>query len=263
MDAVQSMEVIEGAPPAEYGDKTSLVIDVTTRSGQGVTTPHGSVTAEYGSFGSSNAGFDVAYGGPKWGNFIAVNGMNTGRFLDGPEFAVMHDKGNQENFWDRADYQLSDADSVHMNLNFTRSWFQTPNSFDAQLATPWSGVVVNNHGLDPTGKLVGATDQRSQIRTFNLAPSWTRVIVPTLVFTAGAFVRHDEYNYYPSGNPFRGPGPHVAAEGNSEPVADADKCRRQSEPVLRKRNQQREGGHSVFADGAGGKRSHRNRGPDF
>ena len=36
------MEVICGAPPAEYGDKTSLVIDVTTRSGQGVTTPHGS-----------------------------------------------------------------------------------------------------------------------------------------------------------------------------------------------------------------------------
>ena len=37
VDAVQSMEVIEGAPPAEYGDKTSVVIVVTTRSGLGVT----------------------------------------------------------------------------------------------------------------------------------------------------------------------------------------------------------------------------------
>ena len=36
LDAVQSMEVIEGAPPAEYGDKTSVVIVVTTRSGLGV-----------------------------------------------------------------------------------------------------------------------------------------------------------------------------------------------------------------------------------
>ena len=36
VDAVQSMEVIEGAPPAEYGGKTSLVIVVTTRSGLGV-----------------------------------------------------------------------------------------------------------------------------------------------------------------------------------------------------------------------------------
>ena len=50
LDAVQSMEVISGAPPAEYGDKTSVVINVTTRSGQGVTTPHGSVTASYGKF---------------------------------------------------------------------------------------------------------------------------------------------------------------------------------------------------------------------
>jgi hypothetical protein len=207
VDAVQSMEVIEGAPPAEYGGKTSLVIDVTTRSGQGVTTPHGSVTAEYGSFGSVNGGFNLAYGGAKWGNFIATNGLNSGRFLDGPEFVVMHDKGNEENVFDRIDYQLSTADSLHMNLGFTRSWFQTPNSFDSQLATPWSGVVVDNNGLDPTGKLVGPTDQRSQIRTFNIAPTWNHVINSTLVFTAGAFVRHDQYNYYPSGNPFADLGP--------------------------------------------------------
>jgi hypothetical protein len=63
VDAVQSMEVIEGAPPAEYGDKTSLVIVVNTRSGLGVNQPHGDVTASYGTFGTSNEGFDLAYGG--------------------------------------------------------------------------------------------------------------------------------------------------------------------------------------------------------
>ncbi len=47
------MQVIEGAPPAEYGDKTSLVIQVTTRSGQGETKPTGSINASYGSFGSA------------------------------------------------------------------------------------------------------------------------------------------------------------------------------------------------------------------
>ncbi len=41
VDSIQSLEVIQGAPPAEYGGKTSLVIVATTRSGQGVTTPHG------------------------------------------------------------------------------------------------------------------------------------------------------------------------------------------------------------------------------
>ncbi len=31
VDSIQSLEVIDGAPPAEYGDKTSLIINVTTR----------------------------------------------------------------------------------------------------------------------------------------------------------------------------------------------------------------------------------------
>lgn len=54
-NAVQSLEVIEGAPPAEYGDKTSLVIVATTRSGQGITKPTGDIYASYGSFGSGPA----------------------------------------------------------------------------------------------------------------------------------------------------------------------------------------------------------------
>ena len=63
-----------------------------------------------------------------------------------------------------------------MNFGFTRSWFQTPNSFDAQNATAWSGLVVDNGGLGPNGQVVGPQDQRSKIRTFNIAPTWTRLV---------------------------------------------------------------------------------------
>ena len=202
LDSVQSMEVITGAPPAEFGEKASVVINVTTRSGQGVKRPTGTVTASYGTFGSSNLGFSLSKGGDKWGNFISVNGLQTGRFLDPPEFTVIHAKGNQENVFDRVDYQINTADSLHVNLGFTRSWFQNPNSFDGQNATAWSGAVVDNGGLGPNGQPVGPSDQRSQIKTFNIAPSWTRVIDTATVFTLGGFVRHDQYNYYPSANPF-------------------------------------------------------------
>jgi len=207
LDAIQSMEVIAGAPPAEYGDKTSVVINVTTQSGQGVTTPHGSLTTSYGSFGSASVDLNLAYGGKNWGNFISASGVNSGRFLDPPEFVVLHDKGNEENLFDRVDYQLSTADSLHLNLGYTRSWFQTPNSYDAEDATPWNCVVVCNGGLDPNGNVVGPADQRSQIKTFNIAPSWTRLISSTTVFTLGAFIRRDDYNYYPSANPFADLGP--------------------------------------------------------
>jgi hypothetical protein len=54
---------------------------------------------------------------------------------DPPEFIVIHVKGNEENIFDRVDYQLSKADSMQLNLGFTRSWFQNPNSFDNVLHT--------------------------------------------------------------------------------------------------------------------------------
>ncbi len=156
VEAVQSMEVIEGAPPADFGGKTSLVIVATTRSGLGITTPHGDVTASYGTFGTSSEGFDLSYGQQKWGNFISASGLNTGRFLDGPEYQVFHDHGNEENAFDRFDYKPSNADQISLNFQFTRSWFQTPNSYDAQNATGWNGLVVDNGGLGPNGLPVGA-----------------------------------------------------------------------------------------------------------
>jgi len=198
LDSIESMEVISGAPPAEFGEKTSVVINVTTRSGQGMTSPKGSITTSYGSFGTADLGINFGYGGQKWGNFISASGLNSGRFLDPPEFAVFHDQGNEENVFDRVDFQLSKADSVHFNLGFTRSWFQTPNAFD-NLNTGVTDPVVGNP--------VGPTDQRSQIKTFNIAPSWTRLLSPNAVFTLGGFVRRDQYNYYPSGNPFSDLGP--------------------------------------------------------
>jgi len=204
IDAVQSLEVIQGAPPAEYGGKTSLVIVATTRSGLGVTQPRGDLTASYGTFGTSGGAFDLSYGGQTWGNFIAVNGLNTGRFLDPPEFTVMHDKGNEENVFDRIDFKPSDADTLNLNLQYTRSWFQTPNSFDEE----YHPGLVN----PVTGGPLGPMDQRSQIKTLDIAPTWTRILNPNTVLTLGAYLRKDQYNYYPSRDPFADISPDLQSE---------------------------------------------------
>jgi hypothetical protein len=203
-EAVQSIEVISGAPPAEFGGKTSLVIVATTRSGQGVTKPTGDISTSYGSFGSATAGFDLSYGGKKWGNFIEGDGLNTGRFLDPPEFTVFHDKGNEENFFDRVDFVLSPVDSIHLDVNYSRSWFQTPNAFDNLNV---QNVVSGGASANPVFGNVGNADQLSKIGTFNFSPTYTRVISNDSVFNFGAFVRRDNYNYYPSGNPLADQGP--------------------------------------------------------
>ncbi len=170
-NAVQSLEVISGAPPAEYGGKTSLVIVATTRSGQGVTKPTGAISASYGSFGSATAGIDLSYGRKNWGNFIEADGLNTGRFLDPPEFIVFHDKGNEGNFFDRVDYAFDQANSMHIDFNYSRSWFQTPNAFDNLNV---KNVVSGGTSANPVFGSVGDADQRSKIGTFNISPTYTR-----------------------------------------------------------------------------------------
>ena len=203
-NSVQSMEVISGAPPAEYGGKTSLVIQVTTRSGLGVHKPTGSISSSFGTFGSSTGAVDLSYGGDKWGNFVELDGLNTGRFLDPAEFAVFHDKGNELNFFDRIDRQLTAKDSVRLNVNVSRSWFQNPNSYDNLNV---QNVIGDGASTTPVFGVIGDTDQRSKIVTFNIAPTYTRVTGANSVFTFGPFVRKDTYNYYPSGDPLADLGP--------------------------------------------------------
>src|ERR1700744_1824503 len=203
-NSVQSLEVIDGAPPAEYGGKTSLVINVTTRSGQGLTKPVGNIPPSYGTFGSATGSIDLGYGGQNWGNFFELDGLNTGRFLDPPEFTVFHDKGNEQNIFDRVDYNLTKVDSVHVNFNYSRSWFQTPNAFDNLNV---SNILSGGTGANPVFGNVGNTDQRSKIGTFNIAPTYTRIVGNNAIFNFGGYVRRDGYNYYPSGNPLADLGP--------------------------------------------------------
>jgi hypothetical protein len=202
--AVQSIQVISGAPPAEYGDKTSLVIIVHTRSGEGITTPTGSATSSYGSFGTAIGGFNISYGGKNWGNFLLVNGQNSGRFLDTPEHAIMHDKGNEESAYDRIDYQFDPKNSMHLDLEYSRSWFQTPNTYDNLNVR---NIVSGGATADPVFADVGNADQRSKIGTFNIAPTWTRIVSNNAVLNIGVYIRRDGFNYYPSNNPLADLGP--------------------------------------------------------
>lgn len=175
-NVIQSLTAITGAPPVQFGDKTSLVVIVETKSGLGQH-PSGFVSSEYGSFGTwtENLGFSV--GGKRWGNFLAVSTGGSGRFLDTPEFSPIHDHGNNTSLFDRVDWQPHDEDLLHLNLSAGRSWFQTPNSFDSAAL---------------------GQDQRTQIRNVNVAMGWNHIFSPNFLLSFTPFYRHDEAQYFPS-----------------------------------------------------------------
>jgi hypothetical protein len=176
-NAIQSMEVISGSPPPEYGDKTSLMINATTRSGLGQK-PAGSFLASYGSFGTILEEGTLGLGAARWGNFVVANAERTGRFLDTPEFWPMHDIGNTGTFFDRMDYKPGGKDAVHLNMMVARNWLQVPNTYDQP-----------------------RQDQRQKVVSFNIAPGYQRIIDSRTLVSINAFFRRDQVNYYPSADP--------------------------------------------------------------
>ncbi len=117
-----------------------------------------------------------------------------------PEFSAMHDHGNNQTVFNRLDYQPDENDSIHLNLFFSRAWFQTPNTYDQQTA---------------------GQDQRERILSYNIAPGWVHLINANSTFTLTPYIRNDEVVYTPS----RESAGRSARDGFA--VAAADQSRRQ------------------------------------
>jgi hypothetical protein len=180
-NAIQSMEIITGSTPAEYGDKTSLVVNAITKSGLNQKKPTGDFNTTYGTFGTVGTDASLAYGNARAGNFVTFNFERSRRFLDAPEFAVLHDKGSAGTIFDRIDYSPNAKDTFHLNLFFARNSFQTPNQFDQQALSQ---------------------DQRQLVHSLNIAPGYVHIFGATTVLSVNPYYRLDDVKYFASPNPF-------------------------------------------------------------
>ena len=178
LNAIQSMELITGAPGAEFGDKTSLVVNAVTRSGLGQK-PFGSFAAQYGSFGTVGEEATLGLGGKKFGNFLSANALRSGRFLDSPEFVRCTTWATAETIFDRLDWQPAGSDAFHLNLLAARNWFQVPNTYDQP-----------------------DQDQRQKVLTYNIAPGYQHTFGAGALLTVNPFLRRDQVYYDPSRDPF-------------------------------------------------------------
>jgi hypothetical protein len=179
LNTLQTVEVREGAPGADVGDKTSMIIVAQTRSGLDQRRPSGSLQLSHGSFATSNASARVGFGAKRFGSFTAIDAVNSARFLDTPETINLHANGNAENAFQRFDYRLTDRTSLQLNAALSRSWFQTPNTFDQQTL---------------------GQNQRQTIVSFNLAPQLVHTFSDRAFNRTNLWMRQDKIRYRPSDN---------------------------------------------------------------
>ena len=136
VNALQSMEVMTGAVPAEFGDKTSLVVNAITRSGLGQHKPSGSFASRYGSFGTSGALGDFSVGADKMSGILRPS-TSIGQVVSWTPQAILfllHDRGTCGQFFDHFDYRLTPNERLLQSLILlsARNRFEIPNTIDQQ-----------------------------------------------------------------------------------------------------------------------------------
>jgi hypothetical protein len=175
----QSMEVIYGNVPAEYGEKVGAVVNLATKSGLG--SPFkADIQSGMASFGTFEEGASVMAGSQTWGVFASVTGSRSGRFLDPVNPDNLHNVGNTERAFLRLDYAAPKmTDILRLTVLAGRTNRDVPNTYIQEAAGQNESV-------------------KSQDENLNLG--WTHVLSSAATFDLNAFARFSTFHLFPSLN---------------------------------------------------------------
>jgi hypothetical protein len=126
----QSVNVITGGFPAEFGNRFGGVLDITTRSGRDIH-GHGSISLGVGTVKNNDASAECGGSVGKWGYYLFAGGFSSNRFLNPPEFNEAHDFGTGERVAAQIDYQ-GKSDIVKLLATGGRTDFELPNTAEQQ-----------------------------------------------------------------------------------------------------------------------------------
>ena len=125
---IQSMQLIDGSLPAEYGFRTAGVIDIQTKTGNFAN--GGEVDLYGGSFNTFHPSFEYGETVGPWDYFVEGSVNQTDLGLENPTNTVnaIHDHSDQYKAFAYASRLLSDTSRVTVMGGASYSTFQIPNS---------------------------------------------------------------------------------------------------------------------------------------
>jgi outer membrane cobalamin receptor len=123
---VQSLEIITGGMPAEFGDRLGAVVNLVTRAAGDQ--PEGSAQVRYGSFNTVEPSATYASKlSDHVGAFVGGSVLRSERALDPPSITpILHDTGYNARLFGRADYDLDPADHFELFTTYAHNRFQIP-----------------------------------------------------------------------------------------------------------------------------------------
>ncbi|MEO6913996.1 MAG: TonB-dependent receptor [Candidatus Baltobacteraceae bacterium] len=150
---VDSIEILTGAFPAEYGgSRMGAVVNIISSRGTDLTQPEqGLLTLGVGNYGSSQATLDEAVKAGALRIFLNANSQRTDRGIDTPTFTPIHDDNSNSNQLLRILAPVGSRGSLAFDYSNQLAQFQIPinvdpnNSTDPQVSPPGTDDVQREY----------------------------------------------------------------------------------------------------------------------
>jgi len=126
---IQSVKLLDGALPAQYGLRTAAVVDIDTKSGHDLGNG-GSVGITGGSFGTLNPNASLWGSNDRWSWFVTANYMENDVGIENPTSSrkPIHDHTNQVKGFGDISYLIDDNTRLSFMFGATNNRFQIPNN---------------------------------------------------------------------------------------------------------------------------------------
>ncbi|HUH54442.1 MAG TPA: TonB-dependent receptor, partial [Rhodanobacter sp.] len=142
---IQTVKLLDGALPAQYGLRTAAVVDITTRSGHDLGTG-GSVGITGGSFGTLNPNASIWGNADRWRWFFTGNYMENDAGIENPTASrkPIHDHTNQARGFGDISYLINDSTRLSFLFGVSNNRFEIPNNPNQQPEFGYLGTVDFN-----------------------------------------------------------------------------------------------------------------------
>jgi outer membrane receptor protein involved in Fe transport len=126
---IQSVSLLDGALPAQYGERTAAVVNITTKSGSDLANG-GSVGITGGSFGTVNPYASFWGHSGDWSYFFTANYMENNVGIENPTASrdPIHDHTNQVKAFGDVSYLINNDTRLSLMFGVTNNRFQIPNN---------------------------------------------------------------------------------------------------------------------------------------
>jgi len=126
---VQSVKLLDGALPAQYGERTAAVVDITTKSGSDLGNG-GSVGITGGSYGTVNPNASLWGNSGNWSYFFTGNYLKNNVGIENPTASKtpIHDHTNQVKAFGDVTYLINNDTRLSFLFGVSNNRFQIPNN---------------------------------------------------------------------------------------------------------------------------------------